>query len=126
VKSSSVGTSSRFLRGSGVALLSCLGAVLSGCSPYGIIYTHKFEPLTTDYHDTPTVTEQGAGDVKEISYYVRVLWNCNGIGDVAKKHGFDTVYYADLETLSIFSIWKQEWAHVYGTRKVPAEPRGGP
>jgi hypothetical protein len=103
-----------------VALLACLGAVTAGCSPYGLIYTHKFEPLTTDFHATPAAIDEASGDVKEISYYVRVLWNCNGIGDIAKKHGFEKVYYADLETLSVFGIWKQEWALVYGTKKVAA------
>lgn len=117
---------SRAGRAAAVGLLAGAAALLSACSPYGIIYTHKIEPLTTDYHDTPATSVQGKGDVKEISYYVRVLWNCNGIGDIAKRHGFEKVYYADLETLSVFGIWKQEWALVYGTKKVGTEPTGGP
>jgi hypothetical protein len=79
--------------------------------------THTFEPLTTDFHNTPVVNDQAAGDTKEIDYYVRVLWSGNGIGEIAKQYGFDTVNYADLETLKVLGIWTQEWAHVYGTRK---------
>lgn len=106
------------------ALLACLAPAVSGCvAPYGLIYTHTYEPLSTDFHSTPVATDQESGDVKELSYYVRVLWSGNAIGEIAREHGFDTVNYADLETLSVLGIWTQRWAHVYGTRKVePGAP----
>src|SRR5262245_13950380 len=108
------------------ALLGFTAAGLCACAPFGLIYTHTVEPLSTDFHVTPVVDQTAAGDVKEIQYYVRVLWSENGIGAVAKKHGFDKVYYADHETLSVFGIWVQEWAHIYGTRKVATADAGAP
>ena len=40
-------------------------------------------------------------------------------GEIAKEHGFETVYYADLETLSVLGVWTQQYVHVYGTRNAP-------
>ncbi|NOT32299.1 MAG: hypothetical protein HOP15_17775 [Planctomycetes bacterium] len=100
-----------------LAFVACLVPVVSGCAgPQGFVYTHTTQPLTTDFHQTPVVGDEAAGDVKEIQYYVRVLWSTNGIGAIAKANGFDKVHYADLETLSVLGIWTQQWVHVYGTR----------
>lgn len=104
-----------------LAFVACLAPALTGCAfPQGLIYSHIVEPLSADFDETPVVGDRAAGDVKEIQYYVRVLWSSNGIGDVAKKNGFEKVYYADLETLRVLGFWIQEWVHVYGTRSVPA------
>jgi hypothetical protein len=106
------------VRSNALALLAGLAFGLSACtSPIGLVYTHTFEPLTTNFNRTPAVSENAAGDTKQIDYYVRVLWSGNGIGEIGKQHGFERVYYADLETLRVLGIWTQEWAHVYGTRK---------
>jgi hypothetical protein len=114
----------------GLVLLACLAPAVTGCTgPRGLVYTHIVEPLTTDFHATPVVQDEAAGDVKELRYYVRVSWSTNGIGAVAKEHGFDKVYYADLETLSVLGIWTQQWVHVYGTRLAPTatpDARTGP
>ena len=92
--------------------LAGLAATLSGC-----VYTHTVRPLTTNFHDTPVVTESSAGDVKQIDYnYVRVSWSANALGEIAKKTGFEEIYYADLETLQILGVWTQQWAHVYGRK----------
>ncbi len=100
-----------------LAFVACLAPFVSGCAgPRGFIYTHTVDPLTRDFHQTPVVANEAAGDVKEIQYYVRVLWSSNGIGAIAKENGFDKVYYADLETLRVLGIWTQQWVHVYGTR----------
>lgn len=108
------------MRSIALALLAALALGLSGCAgPIGLVYTHTFEPLSTDFHRTPAVGEQAAGDTKQIDYYVRVLWSGNGIGEIAKQNGFETVHYADLETLRVLGVWTQEWAHVYGTRRAP-------
>ena len=115
------------MRSHAFALLAGLMLGLSACaSPIGLLYTHTFEPLTTNFHRTPVVSEQAAGDTKQIDYYVRVLWSGNGIGEIAKQHGFERVYYADLETLRVLGIWTQEWAHVYGIKNpdlAPADAR---
>jgi TRL (tRNA-associated locus)-like protein len=100
-----------------LAFVAVLASVVSGCAgPLGLIYTHTIQPLTRDFRQTPVVGDKATGDVKEIQYYVRVLWSGNGIGAIAKENGFDKVYYADLETLRVLGIWIQEWVHVYGTR----------
>jgi len=107
-----------------IALLGCLSLGATSCSsPVGFIYTHTYEPLTTDFHATPIQQQQADGDVKDLWFYVRVQWGSNALGDIAVEHGFETIHYADLETLVVLGIWRQEWAHVYGTRKAaPVAP----
>jgi hypothetical protein len=107
------------MRSLSLALLAGLALGLSGCVGHiGIIYTHTFEPLTTNFDRTPAASDRAGGDTKQLDYsYLRVLWSGNGIGEIAKENGFETVYYADLETLRVLGIWTQEWAHVYGIRK---------
>lgn len=112
------------MRGVAIALPACVA--LCGCAPLGLVYTHTFEPLSTDFHDAPVTTEQAPGDVKQLHIYVRVLWSGNAIGEIAKEHGIDEIYYADLETLSVLGIWTQEWAHVYGSRKADPLPAEAP
>jgi len=106
-------------------LLACAALGLSGCAgQLGLVYSHTIEPLSKDFYRTPVVTDQAAGDVKQIHFYVRVLWNDNAIGEVAKENGIDEVYYADLETLRVLGIWTQQWVHVYGRQgpgPLPAE-----
>ena len=46
-----------------------------------------------------------------------------GIGDIARQHGLEEVYFADLETLSILGYWEQQWVHIYGR---PGEGHPGP
>jgi hypothetical protein len=105
-------------------LVGCLALGASACtSPVGFFYTHTYQPLTTDFHATPVQQEHADDDVKDLWFYVRVVWGSNGLGDIAKEHGFETIHYADLETLVVLGIWRQEWAHVYGTRTAtPAQP----
>jgi hypothetical protein len=87
--------------------------LLAGC-----IYTHTVEPLTLDMHRTPVVSTQKEGSLKVISLplsYRLIAWDSAAIGDIAKQHGFKEVYYADLETLSVFfHVWNQYTVHVYG------------
>jgi TRL-like protein family len=108
-------------------LALCLGLVplLGGCAgTFGLLYSHTRQPLTTDFHRTPASTQTASGDTKQIDYYVRVLWSGNAIGEIARKHGFETVNYADLETLRVLGVWTQQWAHVYGTRRADADGSG--
>ena len=89
--------------------------LLVGCaSPRGLIYTHTTVPLVTDFRETPAGERVERNDVKSFRYYVRVDWNDNAIGSVAKEQGFEEIYYADLETLSVLGIWTQRWVHVVG------------
>lgn len=54
------------------------------------------------------------GNTKQFRYYVDINWDSNGIGDIAKKAGFDKVYYADRTVLSIVGVWTQIFVTVYG------------
>ena len=114
------------MKGVAIALFACLASALSGCAPLGLVYSHTFEPLSTNFNETPVVSEHAAGDVRQFNFYVRVLWHGNAIGEIAKQHGFDEVYYADLETLRVLGIWTQQWAHVYGSRKAEPQASGSP
>ncbi len=92
--------------------------VAPGCGAVGLIYTHTTEPLDLNLNRTPIFAERaeaGASDVKSVRYYVSVDWNSNAIGDIARENGLHTVYYADLEVLSVlFGLWRQATVHVYG------------
>ena len=58
---------------------------------------------------------QATDDIQQIQFDVAVLVGEKGIGDVAKKHGIETVYYADTETRSVlFGLWREDIIHVYG------------
>jgi len=87
------------------------------CLLDGCIYAHTVEPLTFNRHPTDmTVSPVPAkGDVNHIQFRLSVLWGTNGIGDVARKKGIETVYYADLEKVRVlFGIWQEDIVHVYG------------
>ncbi len=102
----------------GAAILGVL--FLCGCAQ-GLVYTHVTRPLTTNFHRTPVAGGfNGKGDVKELRYnaFLRVLWDENSIGSVAKQAGFTQIYYADLETFSVLGVWTQYRVHVYGSKAV--------
>ena len=94
-------------------LLPCLGG---GACVNGLIYHHTVMPLTTNFEGTTAGPNAGLGDTKHFRLsYADVVWDSNGIGDIAKKTGLSEVDYADIERISIlFGIWNQEWVHVYG------------
>jgi len=95
---------------------AALFLLLNGCV-VGLIYTHVIEPLDVNADRTEIVPGSGEGDVKQIRYsLVDVSWNSNAIGDIARREGIETVYYADLETLSVLlGIWRQRTVHIYGS-----------
>lgn len=96
-------------------LLLAVPLLCGGGCVNGLIYTHTIVPLTKDYHATPVPGGGGRGDTKHLQLsYVNVMWDSNGIGDVARQLGLQEIDYADLERLSILGIWTQEWVHVYG------------
>jgi hypothetical protein len=86
-----------------------LSLTLTGC-----IYSHTIEPLMTDYQSTPVGDGHSSGDVKTVTFYVSVEWDKNGIGAIAKKHGIEEIYYADIEETRVLSFWQQRKVHVYG------------
>jgi hypothetical protein len=107
---------------------------LCGCVS-GLLYTHTFMPLTTNFSETPVFThklETGESDVKDLRIpwpvSMDVKWHSNAIGDIAKREGIDEICYADIEHLSVFfAIWRQDTVHVYGRAAKPAaESTGAP
>jgi hypothetical protein len=98
---------------SALALVLC-GATSTSCIN-GLVFHHTVMPLTTNFQATPAVGKTAAGDTKHLQIsYANILWESNGIGDIAKQMGMNEVDYADLERFSILGIWTQEWVHVYG------------
>ncbi len=94
-----------------------LALLASGCTS-GLIYTHTVQPLTTNFDRTPVMEDSDGrnGDIKNIRYYVEAYWDSNAIGDIARSEGIETVYYADLEILSVLGIWRQYTVHIYGKK----------
>ncbi len=96
--------------------------LLSGCSPLkGMVFTHIRVPYTLDLNNTPVTNIHADGIVFHVAepvtgYNFYIELNSNALGDVAKKHGLSKVYFADLETFSILSIWKHEKLHIYGEK----------
>ncbi len=88
-----------------------LSFVLSGC-----IYTHIITPLDVNLNNTPVFDRRAKKrDTKRVRLpYIDIRWDSNAIGDIMKEHGLTKVYYADLETLSVFGIWTQRFVIVYG------------
>jgi hypothetical protein len=102
-------------------LLALLAAATTplGCLS-GAIYTHVTVPLDVNLDRTPVHDDYARDEAwNTLQYYVRIDWGSDGIGDIAKEHGFTRVHYADLETLSVLGIWTQRWARVYGERSAP-------
>jgi len=82
----------------------------------GFVYRHTTQPLSRDFRQTPVVHgEPARNDLKQFRYrYLDFRWESNSIGDIARKAGVETIYYADVETLSILGVWTQTWVLVYG------------
>ena len=102
-------------------LLSLIG--LMGCgmiTPSGYIYTNIKLPLTKNLNHTPVPTPDApTGRVLEVKepfsgfgFYARV--DSNAIGDIAKKSGMETLYFADQEIFSILGVWTTTRTILYG------------
>jgi hypothetical protein len=91
-----------------------MGLVLAGCTA-GILYTHTVRPLTLNQQTTPATGAEGEGKIKHIQLpYVGIMWGDTALGDVAKEKGLQEIYYADMEYLSVLTIWQQSTVHIYG------------
>ena len=88
--------------------------VLAGCTP-GILYTHTVQPLTINQLQTPVTGIEGQSEIKHIQLsYFGIMWGDTALGDVAREKGLKELYYADLEYLSVLTIWRQYTVHLYG------------
>lgn len=97
-----------------IAAVLALALICSGCTA-GIIYTHTVEPLTLNHHATPVAGTGSAGEIKHIQLpYVGIMWGDTSLGDIAREKGLHELYFADLEYLSVLTIWRQSTIHLYG------------
>jgi hypothetical protein len=108
------------LIGRPIAILVLLN-ILTGCANGLLLnnglYKHIITPLTFNREPTELqdATKKGRGDIEHFQYQVSIEMGANGIGDVARKHGIETIYYADMEKQSfLFGVWQREFIHVYG------------
>jgi hypothetical protein len=100
-----------FARMTAVLALVLIGA---GCT-VGILYTHTVQPLTINQRETPITGTEGQNEIKHIQLsYVGIMWGDTALGDIAREKGLQELYYADLERLSVLTIWNQYTVHLYG------------
>lgn len=98
-------------------------ALMSGCSigpMSGLIYTRIKFPLTKDLNNTP-VPLNAPKDAKIIEIKepftglgINARLSTNAIGELAKAHGLETLYFADQERFSILGIWTHQKVILYG------------
>jgi len=75
-------------------------------------------PLDTNYSATPVYASRASAGIKKVTVRgASVEWSSNAVGDVARRHGLEKLYYADIEvfSVSIFGVgWSREQLHLYG------------
>jgi TRL-like protein family len=88
--------------------------VFAGCTA-GILYTHTVTPLTVNQLQTPITETEGRSDIKHIQFsYFGIMWDDAALGNIARAKGMQELYFADLEYLSVLTIWRQYTVHLYG------------
>lgn len=101
-------------------LIAALLSLLTGCTPYGAIFTETVVPCSTRFDAAPVgsrLIKLNTYQIKEpfTSLQMYVEWSTGRIAEEARKQGLQRVYYADLRTLSIlFGTYKRETLLVYG------------
>lgn len=86
----------------------------AGCTA-GILYSHTVQPLTINHLETPIKGAEVQSELKHIQLpYVGIMWGDATLGDIARKKGLQNLHYADLEILSVLTIWRQYTVHLYG------------
>jgi hypothetical protein len=85
------------------------------------LFSYTVEPLT--FNKEPTSVKEseksGRGYVihaqSPISGFISARVGRNGLGEIAREHGIETIYYADIERWSAaFGLWHMEVVHIYG------------
>jgi hypothetical protein len=97
---------------------------LMGCGTgplVGVIYTKVKMPLSRDLNVSPVKNVDGTGKVLKIreplsGYGIYAEINSNAIGEIAQKHGIETVYFADQEFFSVLGIWTATKVILYGEK----------
>ena len=108
---------SLFILATSLLLSGC--AVLSDDPLVGYIYTNKVIPYTEELNNTPVATASGKSSIvriqepfSDLGIYTEL--NTNAIGEIARENGFKNVHYADLESFSLFRIWRSQTLIIYG------------
>lgn len=112
-----------------LSLCGCLRRLFPTSEPgppvSGILYTEVDFPLTLNHSGESLANLTGKNDVKSIrepltGAGIRVLWDSNAIGDIAKKHGIERIHFADVRVLSVlFGLWNQYEVCIVG--ETPAQ-----
>ena len=110
------------MRWIGVLYLLCL----MGCGTgplVGLAYTNVKMPLSKDLNRTPFKNKHATGRIIKVKepfsgYGAYAEIHSNAIGEIAKKHGIGTVYFADQELFSILGIWTTTEVIIYGSSLV--------
>jgi hypothetical protein len=96
-----------------MALMALL-VLPAGCTR-GLLFSHTIEPLDTNMHRTQVAGARNEGNVKHLAIRgITVEWGNEAIAEIARKNGIKTLYFADRETLKIFTFWRTTTIHVYG------------
>ena len=117
----------RWSSGLSIAAAACLLAVAACATPTsmgpGVLrgwgYSQHVLPLTMDLDDVTAVvvhhcdqTWQAKEPYSGLGFYAR--GGENGLGHIARKYGVREIYYADVETFSVFGFWEETIVHLYG------------
>jgi hypothetical protein len=101
--------------------LCFFGAVLlSGCAPYGAIYSDTISPYTENFRATPVGSKRCVihdYQLREPLTRLRLSaeWTTDVIVNETRKAGITEIYYMDIRTVSVlFGIYRQKSLLVYG------------
>lgn len=102
-----------------IFLIFLVVPAVSGCTS-GFLYTNVTFPLTTDMTRTPvgsTVASVSSKLLQEpfTGLDLSVEWDSRALGDAARKADFETIYFADIHTISILGgLWERKAVLVWG------------
>jgi hypothetical protein len=99
--------------------LAAMALLAPGCVS-GFIYSNVTLPLSTDMDRTPRGDKFCTLNSKHLEEPITgidlsVEWDSRAIGDAARKAGMQSLYYADMKTISVLGgLWKQQIVRVWG------------
>jgi hypothetical protein len=87
----------------------------------GYVYKRVRVPFTSDLHRSPASATPAHGKIIQVKepisgYGIYAEFSSNAIGEIAKRHGLTTVYFADKEIFSILGVWRHDKIFVYGEK----------
>ncbi len=87
----------------------------------GCLFRHTVEPITFNREPTKVreSEREAVGRITHLAYPLAfglsIRLGKNGLGDIAKEHGMNTIYYADIEKWrALFGLWSMDIVHLYG------------